>query len=179
MACAISAVLSGLVYPIQTDGHSIILSLPLRCGPGLVFGCCFSLVHLRGAFRTVLYIVVSGLIYFGAVRTTFDVGTMLGGFTGAGVMPNLLAGLLGGLSLAILTKLLTGTPLTLYDEVGAAVLGALTGAIFLYPFMVPVLGGVLAFASWQIPVGWWLAASLKRQREASEVVSGETVGQEG
>jgi hypothetical protein len=119
----------------------------------------------------VLYTIGSGLIYQGAVNVYLLMVEASGSQSAVGLYLGALPGAIGGLGLAVLTKLLSATPIRLIDEGRTATIGAFTGAIFtLVLFMQPeFVFGVLAYAIWQIPVGWSLSLSLpERETPAAQ-----------
>jgi hypothetical protein len=133
----------------------------------LIFGYCFARVNLAGALRVVLYTVASGLTYIAAREFYAAISSNLSMYSPtyplADAMVKTLTGLIGGLGLAVSSKLLTGVPLRLEDELGAAILGGVLAHVFFLLFWIPPLplGYALAFAAWQIPVGWYLSARLR------------------
>ena len=163
IACAVSGVLSGLVSSVHTGGSSF-LAQPLFYAAGWVFGYCFARVNIKGPTRVVLFTIASGLIYWAAVHVYSAFASSLSVYSPFMEAVKVLPGLIGGLGLAVSLKLVTGSPLTLRDEGGAAIIGALIGFVFFWLYWIPVpgLGLALAFASWQVPMGWLLSAQLER-----------------
>jgi hypothetical protein len=162
IASAIAGILGGLISSLHGDDGTF-LSSPLNYAPGLIFGLCFARVNFSGARWITLYTAASGLIYLVAYYTHQAFSSNL---SIESLIPQCLtlmfAGAIGGLGLAITTKLLAGTPLELEDEVGVGILGAVAAIPFYWLFFVPVLGLCLAFALWQIAVGRFLAVRLEK-----------------
>jgi hypothetical protein len=166
VACAVSGVLCGVISSVSRD-TGFILTQPIYYAAGLIFGYCFARVNLAGALRVVLYTVASGLTYIAAREFYAAISSNLSMYSPtyplADAMVKTLTGLIGGLGLAVSSKLLTGVPLRLEDELGAAILGGVLAHVFFLLFWIPPLplGYALAFAAWQIPVGWYLSARLR------------------
>ncbi|HLO13487.1 MAG TPA: hypothetical protein VK206_01570 [Anaerolineales bacterium] len=148
--------------------------------PGAVFGISFALANFHRKFQIGLYIALSSVIYIGAVQIFFKApGTDLnhpwaGGF---------LAGTFGALALAVLTKLVSKTSLVLLDEFRSTLIGGMTGVAFVQLFIFGLgepfsndIGKALvlipvAFAVWQVPVGWLLTTSIQPNSKLSDEFS--------
>lgn len=166
LACAVSGVVSAFGSNVESSSGSF-LSQPLLYLPGLVFGYCFARTNLEGPLRALLFTAGSGLIYYGAIRTYMALVHTDSG--SSSFVASVLPGLVGGLGLSLLTKLLTRARPAMFDEGLTAVVGAGMGFIFtmLFGIQPQILGMVLAFTAWQVPVGLLLSANLERQREAA------------
>jgi hypothetical protein len=161
IASAISSVACGLVGSLHRDDGGF-LSSPLNYAPGLIFGVCFARVNFSGSLTMGIYTVASGFVYIVAYYAHQTVSSYLSADSSLEqYLVLMLAGAIGGLGLAVSTKLLAGIPLTLEDEAIALTLGAVVAIPFLWLFF-PPLGLALAFAIWQIPVGGYLARDLQR-----------------
>jgi hypothetical protein len=161
----ISAVICGLISFVQFD---LVYYLP-----GAVFGFLFSIINFTKPLRMAIFVVASSIIFIIAWNIFFLVGDtqlsipsrVLGGF---------LAGLFGALALALLTKVLAGIPIKVQEEARTAVVGALTGILFIEViargmalmfkgFEAAAITWPLAFAVWQVSVGWSLSTSIQNQ----------------
>jgi hypothetical protein len=157
---ALSAILSGLNLPVPSFW-------PLRfIAPGVFFGLFFAIGNMQKRLW-LTYTAISAVIYFGAAyvwmwmsdsdTTAVPHGTLAGGF---------IAGALGALFLAVLTKTFSDTPVkssgdgltTLIGGIGGIALTYLT-ADANYDYL-PLIAG---YAVWQIPVGWSLTVSIQKQ----------------
>lgn len=153
----VSAVICGLVYVVQFD--------LLFYVPGPVFGFLFSIVNLKKPLHIAIFVVASSIIYvitwniFATVTANQQsiISRDFGGF---------LAGLFGVLTLALLTKLLVNMPLKAQDEARTTILGAFAGILFIElmfrGFEVAYLAWPMAFAVWQVSVGWSLSTSVQK-----------------
>jgi hypothetical protein len=145
--------------------------------PGIIFGILFAIVNFRRRFQMGLYAALSGVIYIAAVRIFFLASGndlehyLIGGF---------LAGALGALALALATKLTNKTSLTLLNELLSTIIGGITGIAFVRLFIYALgepfssnnnLSWVLlpvAFAIWQVPIGWLLTTSIQPNSNLSD-----------
>ena len=130
---------------------------PLAC-PGLLFGLAFAGVHFRGWVRVVLFTLASGLIYHAALVLTLDHPLT--------PRPEFVAGAVAAAALGLLAPGLAGRRPRLGALLGLALAGGLLGLVFSALFFAALvhrgLGLVfLAFAVWQLPVGWLLSRSLR------------------
>jgi hypothetical protein len=144
--------------------------------PGAVFGILFAIANFHRKFQIGLYTILSSVIYIGAVRIFFKVsGNHLNNYLVGGFF----AGAFGALTLALLTKLISKTAITSLDEFRATIIGAITGIAFVYIFssamgepfsndanmnwvLIPI-----AFAIWQVPIGWLLTKSIQSNSNLS------------
>ena len=171
---AISAIVCGL---IQSDWIFWI--------PGAVFGILFAIANFHKKFQISLFAALSSIIYIGAVRIFFIASGkdlnyyLVGGF---------FAGAFGALTLVLSIKLISKTSLAISNEFLSTIVGGITGIafvqLFIYglgkPFssnddwkwaLIPV-----AFAVWQIPVGWLLTRSIQPNSYLSNGLSANEIG---
>lgn len=149
--------------------------------PGAVFGLAYALANFHKPFKIGLYIILSSLIYIGAVQIFFRTAgndfetSWFGGF---------LAGAFGAFTLSLITKFMSKTALEFVDEVRSTIVGAVAGIVFVQliifsytpqafsnndniaRLMIPV-----AFAIWQIPVAWFLTISTQSSSNVLDGVS--------
>jgi len=156
---AISAIVCGL---IQTEWIFWI--------PGAVFGILFAIANFRRKSQIGLFTVLSSIIYIGAVRIFFKASGNHGDFY---LVAGFLAGAFGGLTLALLTKLISKTAITFLNEFRSTIIGGITGIAFVQIFSSAIgdpfsndanMNWVLipiAFAVWQVPIGWFLTKSIQ------------------
>jgi hypothetical protein len=168
VVCAISAAISGVAIRIPFP-EGTFLAQPLNYLPGWVFGLCYAWARMRGSWRIVLFTIGSGLIYQGAVQIYMLMMSAGSADASIGLLPSALAGAFGGFALVVLTKLLSALPIGLDDELRTLVIGAVTGMIFTTLLFLPpeFLWGVLAYAIWQMPVGWSLMQSTRGREKAA------------
>jgi hypothetical protein len=153
---------------------SIICGIPLfewiLWLPGAVFGILFAIANFDKKLQIGLCTALSSAIYIGAVRLFFAVAgndldhSWIGGF---------LAGAVGALGLALLTKLIGKTPLALLNEFRTTLIGGITGVAFVQIFVSALANAfgnntniswvliLAAWAVWQVPVGWLLTKSIQ------------------
>lgn len=178
----------GLVISPQTRSTLILSAISaIICGiplfewilwlPGAVFGILFATANFHKTGQIGLYTALSSAIYIGVVRLFFAVAgndldhSWVGGF---------LAGAVGALALALLTKLIGKTPLTLLHEFRTTLIGGITGVAFIQIF-ISALGNafsnstniswvliLVAWAVWQVPVGWLLTTSIQSNSNPSK-----------
>jgi hypothetical protein len=153
----VSAVICGLISIVQFDLMYYV--------PGPLFGLAFALTNLTKPLRIAIYVIASSVIYVIAWNLFFmivndQLSIPSRDFAG------LLAGLFGALALALVTKFLAGLPLKAQDEARTVILGALAGIIFVEIIIWGVEVGsfvlLLAFAIWQVLVGWSLTTSVQK-----------------
>jgi uncharacterized membrane protein YuzA (DUF378 family) len=152
----VSAIICGLIGFVQFDLVYYV--------PGPVFGFLFVIVNLTKPLRIAIFIATSSVIYIIAWNIFFLIGdTQLS--IPSRVFGGLLAGLFGALALALLTKLLASTPIKAQDEARTIILGASAGILFIEVMFrgieVSYFAWPLAFAVWQISVGWSLTTSVQ------------------
>ena len=145
--------------------------------PGAVFGLLFAIANFNKIWQIGLYTMLSSTIYIGAVRLFFAVAgndldhSWIGGF---------LAGAVGALALALVTKRIGKTPLALLNEFRTTLIGGITGVAFVQIFVsalvnafsdstnISLVSIVVAWAVWQVPVGWLLTTSIESNSNPSK-----------
>jgi hypothetical protein len=187
----------GLVNSPQTKNTLILSSISaIICGiplfewilwiPGAIFGILFAIANFNQKWQIGLYTALSSVIYIGAVRLFFAVAGndldhyWVGGF---------LAGAVGALALALLTKLIGKTPLAFLNEFRTTLIGGITGVAFVQIF-ISALGNafsnntniswvliLIAWAVWQVPVGWLLTTSIQSNSNPSKEPSTNAIDQ--
>jgi hypothetical protein len=169
----VSAIVCGVVSFIQFD---LVYYLP-----GPVFGFLFSVVNLRKPLRIAIFVAASSVVYIIAWNLFFNIvddqlarpSRDFAGF---------LAGLFGAMALALFTKFLAGMPIKVHDEARTVVLGAITGILFVELIIESMFRGFenayflyfawpLAFAVWQVSIGWSLTTSIQKQFETQVMQS--------
>ena len=178
----------GLVNSRRTKSTLILTAISaIICGiplfewilwlPGAVFGILFAIANFHKKLQIGLYTALSSTIYIGAVRLFFAVAgndldhSWVGGF---------LAGAVGALALALVTKLIGKIPLALLNEFRTTLIGGITGVAFVQIF-ISALGNafsnstnisfvliVVAWTVWQVPVGWLLTTSIQTNSNPSK-----------
>jgi hypothetical protein len=171
----------GLINSPQTKNTLVVSAISaIACGliqsdwifwmPGAVFGLLFAIANFQSKFQISLYTALSSAIYIGAVRIFFKAsGNDLNYYLAGG----LLAGVCGALTLALITKLISKTSLTFSNEFRSTIIGGITGIAFVHIIVSSVANDFgnegnwswplfpIAFALWQIPVGWSLTTSIQ------------------
>ena len=169
----VSAIICGVVVFIEFDLVYYV--------PGPVFGFLFSIVNLRKPLRIMIFAAASSVIYIVAWNLFFRIvddqlarpSRDFAGF---------LAGLFGALALALFTKFLAGMPIQVHEEARTVVLGAITGILFAELIIESMFKGFedasiayfawpMAFAVWQVSVGWSLTTSIQKQFESQVMPS--------
>src|SRR5262249_52064059 len=135
-ACAISAVLSGLAVGLPFG--DTFLAVPMRYAPGWIFGFFFGRANYAGRARLALFTVASGFISWCAIHVYSDLSSSMSVYSPYRNTVDVLPGLVGGLGLAVASKLVARRALTLGDEARVAIVGSLLGVVFIRLYMIPV-----------------------------------------
>ena len=190
MLCLVSAVFCGFL--LASDGcgvsnasenlrgecHIMALNNPMKLQthwvnwvPGILFGIAFALGNSFNNFGVFTYSLVSGIIYYIAglifavfgIQLNFD--EKLPWIITIFAIGSVFAGAFGATSLLFLSKYVSKTQNVFRFEIKMAGAGAIAGIIFFFCGLLGLIAfpfWLLAFATWQISIGFYLTIILQK-----------------
>ena len=190
MLCLISAIFCGFLLAGEDCGvsnasenlrgecHIMAMNIPTKLQthwinwvPGILFGIAFALGNSFNKFGIVAFSLVSGIIYYIAglifalfgIQLNFD--EKLSWIVAVFATGSVFAGVFGATSLLFLVKYLSKAQIVFGIEIRMAGVGALAGIIFFFCGLLGLLAfpfWLLAFAIWQVFIGFYLTTFLQK-----------------